>query len=48
MIPTEIVCDFCHRSDVVWAYPCVDFEMPEFGFGSRSAWAASTDPGSPS
>lgn len=34
-------CDFCGSPDIIWCYPCADFDMREVGpWGSVGAFAA--------
>lgn len=40
MIDNKIVCDFCRRPVVVWRYPCSDFVILEYKWGSYGDWAA--------
>lgn len=39
-LPENPVCDFCRSAEVVWLYPCEDFEVPEAAWASQGAWAA--------
>lgn len=34
------ICDFCSSPEVVVGYNIPDFELPEFGFGSKGGFAA--------